>query len=173
MRDIERYVFGRALCRTRPSLHTLFVLDTPGAKAFPPLGSHQAADSESASWDSYPRAFFMARPRITEVSLSPAPVVAASGSNPDYPYRLNRSPPCGGSQRAYGLALGAGNVPDEWVFSCKDSRPRGQGGEKLLSPDNGHFLAVCQVSIKYFFAFFLIASIALNTLCLAMLCAFA
>lgn len=96
MRDIERYVFGRALCRTRPSLHTLFVLDTPGAKAFPPLGSHQAADSESASWDSYPRAFFMARPRITEVSLSPAPVVAASGSNPDYPYRLNRSPPVEG-----------------------------------------------------------------------------
>lgn len=46
--------------------HTLFVRDTPNM-----MGSHQAADCLSAPWESHPRPFFVDRPRITEVSLSP------------------------------------------------------------------------------------------------------
>ena len=70
---------------------TLFVLDTPGVSISAwEVIRRQAADL--FSWESHPRAFIMARPRITEVSLSSASVIAASGSNPNFAYKFYRSP---------------------------------------------------------------------------------
>ncbi len=43
----------------------------PRCKSISALGSHQAIDCLSISWESHPRPFFVSRPRITEVSLSP------------------------------------------------------------------------------------------------------
>ena len=58
----------------------------------------------------------MARPRITEVSLSSASVIAASGSNPDFAYKFYRSPRIeglGAPTLRLDLPVDAGNVPDE------------------------------------------------------------
>ena len=94
---------------------TLFVLDTPGVSISAwEVIRRQAADL--FSWESHPRAFFMARPRITEVSLSPASVIAASGSNPDFAYKFYRSPHIegrGAPTHWLDLPVDAGNVPDE------------------------------------------------------------
>ena len=79
----------------------------------------QAADL--FSWESHPRAFFMARPRITEVSLSPTSVIAASGGSPDYAYRFYRSPR---SRVLAHLRFGSTSRSMQvtylmkWIFSC-------------------------------------------------------
>lgn len=99
----------------------------PRCKSISALGSHQAADSYSAPWESHPRPFIVGRPRITEVSLFPVFVVAAFGNCPNYSYRFHRS----SAKRSLGaptiwlnLSVNTGNVPDEWVFNCQVSRVR-------------------------------------------------
>ncbi len=68
---------SHAICFLHGRLsHTLFVLDTPNM-----MGSHQAADCLSAPWEFHPRPFFVDRPRITEVSLSLAYVIANTNCN--------------------------------------------------------------------------------------------
>ena len=94
---------------------TLFVLDTPGVS----ISAWEVIRRQAAnlfSWESHPRAFVMARPRITEVSLSSASVIAASGSNPDFAYKFYRSPRwegLGAPTLRLDLPVDAGNVPDE------------------------------------------------------------
>lgn len=101
---------GRAI-----RLHTLFVLDTPGVKALP-------------LWEIIRRL----TANQPHGNLTLAPSLWPDRELRKYHYLLHQSSPppgaariirigwlarlqAGGSQRAYGLALGTGNVPDEWL----------------------------------------------------------
>lgn len=88
----------------------------PGCKAFLLWEVIRRQAAYLFSWESHPRAFIMARPRITEVSLSSASVIAASGSSLDFAYKFYRSPHiegCGAPTPWLDLPVDAGNVPDE------------------------------------------------------------
>ena len=88
----------------------------PGCKAFLLREVIRRQAACLFSWESHPRAFIMARPRITEVSLSSASVIAASGSSPDFAYKFYRSPHIEGRGAPtpwLDLPVDAGNVPDE------------------------------------------------------------
>ena len=127
-----------------------------------------------------PPAFIVAGPRITEVSLSPTPVVASAGSSPAFIVSCIARPSgvvAHSRKRLRGSAHSVGNVPDACMFgfqgslsgkalrkqiclaSCGENPPHYTLGNAFgfldififLSPFNGHFSARCQVSHRIYF----------------------
>ena len=60
------------------------------------------------------------------------------------------------SWRACNVAVGIGNVPDDWLFSFHQNRFNGPG-KKVPSPYNGHFSAVWYPTRKKTFRFFYVS----------------
>ena len=98
----------------------------PRCKSISALGSHQAADSYSAPWESHPRPFIMGRPRIRKYHY-PLYCLRRFGNYPNFSYKFYRSFLFGKGSHGtptiwLNLSVVQVNVPDEWVFSCQSTQ---------------------------------------------------